>query len=61
MVAPKVASPQATTVPRLLRFFDRLLSIGAYPEESETQRARRRIMLAALWIATLLTIPHDRQ
>ncbi|HYT77843.1 MAG TPA: adenylate/guanylate cyclase domain-containing protein [Actinomycetota bacterium] len=34
---------------------DRLLSIGAYPKESETQRARRRIMLAAIWLASLLT------
>jgi adenylate cyclase len=34
---------------------DALLSIGAYPEESETQRARRRIILATTWVASLLT------
>jgi adenylate cyclase len=33
-----------------------LLSIGAYPEESETQRARRRIILATTWVASLLTL-----
>src|SRR6266508_3915378 len=36
-------------------FVDALLSIGAYPEESETQRARRRIILATTWVASLLT------
>jgi adenylate cyclase len=36
-------------------FVDALLSIGAYPEESETQRARRRIVLATTWVASLLT------
>ena len=35
---------------------DALLSIGAYPEESETQRARRRIILATTWVASLLTL-----
>jgi hypothetical protein len=36
-------------------FVDALLSIGAYPEESETQRARRRIMVATIWVASLST------
>jgi adenylate cyclase len=36
-------------------FVDALLSIGAYSEESETQRARRRIVLATIWVASLLT------
>src|SRR6266545_3679957 len=35
-------------------FVDALLSIGAYPEESETQRARRRIIVATIWVASLL-------
>jgi adenylate cyclase len=34
---------------------DRLLSIGAYAEESDTQRGRRRIIVAAIWLGTLLT------
>jgi class 3 adenylate cyclase len=38
-----------------MRSVDALLSIGAYPEESETQQARRRIILATLWVASLLT------
>ena len=37
-------------------FVDALLSIGAYPEESETQRARRRIILATIWVASLLVV-----
>lgn len=41
----------------LRRLADRLLAVGAYPEESEAQRARRRIMVAAMSVATLLTIP----
>src|SRR4029450_3180023 len=36
-------------------FVDALLSIGAYSEESETQRARRQIMVATIWVASLLT------
>ena len=36
---------------------DRFPSIGAYPEEPEAQRARRRIMVAAIWLATLLALP----
>jgi adenylate cyclase len=35
---------------------DAWLSIGEYPEESETQRARRRIILATIWVASLLTV-----
>jgi class 3 adenylate cyclase len=35
---------------------DAWLSIGEYPEESETQRARRRIILATTWVASLLTV-----
>jgi adenylate cyclase len=38
------------------KMIDALLSIGAYPEESETQRARRRIILATTWVASLLTL-----
>jgi adenylate cyclase len=38
------------------KMIDPLLSIGAYPEESETQRARRRIILATTWVASLLTL-----
>jgi adenylate cyclase len=38
------------------RIIDALLSIGAYQEESETQRARRRIILAITWVASLLTV-----
>jgi adenylate cyclase len=37
-------------------FVDAWLSIGEYPEESETQRARRRIILASIWVASLLTV-----
>ena len=40
----------------LRRLVDRLLSIGSYPDESDTQRARRRIMVAAIWLAMLFTI-----
>jgi adenylate cyclase len=35
---------------------DAWLSIGEYPEESEIQRARRRIILATTWVASLLTV-----
>jgi adenylate cyclase len=38
------------------RFVDAWLSIGVYPEESETQRAGRRIILATIWVASLLTV-----
>ena len=36
---------------------DKLLSIGAYPGESDSQRGRRRVMVGAIWMATLLTLP----
>lgn len=35
---------------------DAWLSIGEYPEESETQRARRRVILATTGVASLLTV-----
>lgn len=41
----------------LRRLAENLLAIGAYPGEPETQRARRRIMVAAMSLASLLTIP----
>jgi adenylate cyclase len=37
-------------------FVDAWLSIGEYPEESETQQARRRIILATIGVASLLTV-----
>jgi guanylate cyclase len=39
------------------RFLDFMLSFGAFPGETGSQRARRRIIVAALWLATLITIP----
>lgn len=48
--------------PRLRRLVDRLLSIGAYPDEPEEQRARRRIVVAAFWLGgsfTLVSIVND--
>jgi adenylate cyclase len=39
------------------RFLDFMLSFGAFPGESESQRSRRRIIVAAFWLATFLTIP----
>jgi class 3 adenylate cyclase len=41
----------------LKRLLDLVLSIGAYPEETESQGARRRIMVAAILLATILTVP----
>ncbi len=44
------------------RFVESLLSFGAYPEESNKQRARRRIILIATWVTapvTLLTVLLD--
>jgi adenylate cyclase len=43
-------------VARMRSLIDAWLSIGEYPEESETQRARRRIILATTWVASLLTL-----
>ena len=39
------------------RFADFMLSFGSYPGEPETQRAKRRIVVAAMWISTVLTVP----
>jgi guanylate cyclase len=39
------------------RFFEYVLSIGSYPGESVTKRGGRRVVIVALVIATLLTIP----
>jgi adenylate cyclase len=41
----------------LRRTIDFSLSFGAFPGESESQRGRRRIIVAAFWLATVLTIP----
>jgi guanylate cyclase len=47
------------TVPaRLKRVVDALMSIGEYPGEPATQRSRRWIMVAAIWLANLLSIPN---
>ena len=43
--------------PQLSRIWDWLLHFGAYPEETLEQRAKRRLFLAVMWIATVLTIP----
>ncbi len=45
------------TAPRLKRFWEYLLSFGAYPEESVEQRGKRRILIGAFWIANTLSIP----
>ena len=34
-----------------------MLSFGSYPEEPEAQRAKRRIIIAALWMGTILSVP----
>src|SRR6266545_5384089 len=39
------------------RILDELLSIGSYPGEPETQAGGRRVLVAAIIVATLLTIP----
>ncbi len=44
--------------PQLSRIWDWLLHFGAYPEETLEQRAKRRLFLAVMWIATVLTIPN---
>ncbi len=41
----------------LTRLADSLLSVGAYQGEPQTQGARRRIMVAGIWIASILTFP----
>ena len=39
------------------RLVDFMLSFGSYPEEPEAQTAKRRIIIAAIWMATLLSVP----
>lgn len=39
------------------RLVDSMLSIGSYPEETEKQRGKRRVIVAAIWMATLVSIP----
>ena len=39
------------------RLVDSMLSFGSYPEEREAQRAKRRIIVAAMWMATILSVP----
>ena len=39
------------------RLAEWLLSFGAYPGESDTQRGKRRIMVGAIWLASLATLP----
>jgi len=41
---------------RLQRFVEYFLSFGAYPEESITQRGRRRIVVGYAWIGSTVTI-----
>lgn len=41
----------------LKRLVDAMLSIGAYEAETESQRARRRIMVGSIWLITALSIP----
>jgi guanylate cyclase len=43
--------------PRWKQILEPLLSLGAYPEEPETKRGGRRVLLAAIYIATVLSIP----
>ena len=43
--------------PRWRRLLEPLLSLGAYPGEPETKRGGRRVLLAAVYIATMLSIP----
>lgn len=42
---------------RWIRLLNYVLSIGSYPGESETQRGKRQIMVVAILLATLFTIP----
>ena len=42
--------------PRWRRLLEPLLSIGAYPGEQETKRGGRRVLLLAIYIATLFSI-----
>ena len=43
-------------LPRLRRSWEYLLSFGAHPGETETQRGRRRIIVGAYWIGTTTAI-----
>jgi adenylate cyclase len=43
---------------RLKRPVEFLLSFGAYQGESGTQRGKRRIMVGAIWLASLGTLPY---
>jgi hypothetical protein len=49
---PRAGRAVVTWVRRLV---DTSLSIGAYSEESPTEQARRRMIVAADWVASLLT------
>ena len=42
---------------RLRRWLEYLLSFGAYRGESDTQRGKRRILVGAIWFATVATLP----
>jgi adenylate cyclase len=55
MGGPTTAPQEVARFPRLRRLVELPLSIGAYPEEPAAQRARRRIMVAAIILASLLT------
>jgi adenylate cyclase len=55
MSGPTASSQTAARVAGLRWFVGALLSIGAYPDEPPAQRARRRIMVAAIILASLLT------
>jgi hypothetical protein len=39
------------------RVLDGVFSIGSYPGEPETQAGRRRVLVAAMVVGTLLNIP----
>jgi adenylate cyclase len=43
--------------PRWRRLLEPVLSIGSYPGEPETKRGGRRVVVVAVLVATLLTIP----
>ena len=39
------------------RVLDGVFSVGCYPGEPETQAGGRRVLVAAIVVATLLTVP----
>jgi adenylate cyclase len=41
----------------LRRLVDHMLSFGSYPGEPDSQRGKRRIIVAAIWMASILTVP----